>query len=187
MSESKKKDPLDYLKQIIEIFNGCFNIPVLILGLIMTSVLIIGGSYDLIIKRSTANDALHTQTALFATPMTTPAVIVASLTPFIFPPTSTETPPGDAPPPHLVRFKASDMSADAWHQVYYSLDRGAEKRWFTIHAEDCDKEEYLRFSENIRVWVDIAPGTLLRAQLYVDNKLVAEGDFDTNGISYTLK
>lgn len=185
--DDKKKDVFDYLEQTGKILSGCINLPVVLITLLIAIIGIPAAYYQYVIYRANAQAALATQTFLFITPITTPAVTVASLTPVQFPSPLTDTPLGNTPPPHRVRFKASGIATNTWNKVYYSLDHGAEILWFEVYSENCDKTEYLRFSRDIRIWVNIPPGMLIHAQLYVDDKLVTEGDFDINGISVTIK
>jgi hypothetical protein len=86
---------------------------------------------------------------------------------------------------HTIRFVAGPIPAGVeGYNVYYSVDNGAEQKLATMGAK-IDETFYPTFSQSIRVWVDIKPGTVLHEELHVDdNSVISSDSADNNGLTY---
>ena len=88
---------------------------------------------------------------------------------------------------YRIRFVARPIPAEGLHNVYYSVDNGAEQFLFTA-GHQVDHTFSVNFSRSIRVRADIKPGTVLHEELYINgNLIIASESADNDGLTYKVQ
>lgn len=87
---------------------------------------------------------------------------------------------------YTVRFVGHFISgSDRPCNVYYYADDGSRQLLASI-GDAIDKTFQVRFARSLRVHVELEAGTIWREELYVNDALVASGEVDNAGLSYSV-